>query len=178
LPALGLLPKPMVVSLPFVLLLLDVWPLRRIGPPFGERRGGKSLARLALEKVPLFPLAAASATATYIAQSATDTMSLGDQIPMGLRVQNALVAYGRYLAKSIFPSGLIVHYPHPAEAYPDAWVACAASLVAGVTAWALFRWKRQPWLAVGWLWFLGTLIPVIGLVQVGSPAIADPEPAL
>lgn len=171
--ALGLLSKPMLVSLPFVLLLLDVWPLRRIGPPLGERRGGRSLARLVLEKIPLFALAATSATITYFVQRATDTMSLGEKISMGLRVQNALVAYARYLVKAIFPSGLIVHYPHRAEAYPDAWVACAASLVAAVTAWTLFRWRRQPWLAVGWLWFLGTLVPVIGLVQVGSQAIAD-----
>jgi tetratricopeptide (TPR) repeat protein len=171
--ALGLLSKPMVVSLPFVLLLLDAWPLRRMGPPLGERRGGRSLARLVLEKLPLFALAAASATITYFVQRATDTMSLGEQIPMGLRVQNALVAYARYLGKAFLPTGLIVHYPHPAEAYPDAWVAFAAALAAGLTGWVLFRWRRQPWLAVGWLWFVGTLIPVIGLVQVGSQAIAD-----
>jgi tetratricopeptide (TPR) repeat protein len=154
----------MVVSLPFVLLLLDFWPLRR---------GGRGLARLVLEKIPLFALAATSATITYLVQRATDTMSLGEQLSMGLRVQNALVAYTRYLLKAFFPTGLIVHYPHPAEAYPDLWVAGAAVIVTGASAWTLFRWRKQPWLAVGWLWFLGTLIPVIGLVQVGSQAIAD-----
>ncbi|MFN0009761.1 MAG: tetratricopeptide repeat protein [Planctomycetota bacterium] len=157
--ALGLLAKPMLVTLPFVLLLMDRWPLGR-RPMF-------------VEKIPLFVLAAASATITFLVQRAAGAMSLGDWLPLGARVQNALVSYAAYLQQSVVPGGLAVFYPHAAEAYPVWQVGGALLLIAGLTVLALFAAKRQPWLAVGWLWFLGTLVPVIGLVQVGSQARAD-----
>ncbi len=158
---LGLMSKPMLVTLPFTLLLLDVWPLRRSGRP------------LLLEKIPLFLLAAASSIVTFLVQRAQGAMTLGDRIPLGLRIENALVSYCAYLGKAIAPARLAVYYPHTAEAYPAWQVAGAALLLAGITWFALRSLSARPWLIVGWLWFLGTLVPVIGIVQVGSQAMAD-----
>jgi len=157
--ALGLLAKPMLVTLPFVLLLMDRWPLGR--------------AFAFVEKIPLFALAAASATVTFLVQRSAGAMSLGDWIPVDARVQNALVSYVAYLRQSIVPTGLAVYYPHPVEAYPFWKVAGAAAVILGITVLALLALKRRPWVTVGWLWFLGTLVPVIGIVQVGSQARAD-----
>ena len=160
--ALGLLAKPMLVTLPFLLLLLDLWPLRR-----------DPSARLVLEKLPLFALAAASSATTFLVQRAAGAMSLGERVPFGLRVQNALVSVAAYLRKTIWPADLAVYYPHPATAYPGGRVALAALVLAGASALALAARRAHPWLLVGWLWFLGMLVPVIGLVQVGSQAMAD-----
>ena len=163
--ALGLLSKPMLVTLPCALLLLDHWPLGRgRAVPFGRR---------CTEKLPLFLLAAASSAVTFLVQEARGAMALGDQIPLGLRAQNALVAYGAYLRKSLLPTDLAVYYPHPIGAYPGARVAIAVLVLAAVSLLAWRAARTRPWIAVGWLWFLGTLVPVIGLVQVGSQAMAD-----
>jgi tetratricopeptide (TPR) repeat protein len=159
--ALGLMSKPMLVTLPFTLLLLDVWPLRRPGLP------------LLREKIPLFLLAAASSVVTFLVQRAQGAMTLSDRIPLGLRVENALVSYAAYLGKAIVPARLAVYYPHTAEAYPAWQVAGAALLLGGITWFAWRSGGTRPWLVVGWLWFLGTLVPVIGIVQVGSQAMAD-----
>jgi tetratricopeptide (TPR) repeat protein len=159
--ALGLMSKPMLVTLPFTLLLLDVWPLRRTGAPFVR------------EKIPLFLLAACSSVVTFLVQRAQGAMTLSDRIPLGLRVENALVSYAAYLGKAVVPARLAVYYPHTAEAYPAWQVAGAALLLAVITWFALRSFRARPWLAVGWLWFVGTLVPVIGLVQVGSQAMAD-----
>jgi Flp pilus assembly protein TadD len=159
--ALGLMSKPMLVTLPFTLLLLDVWPLRREGGPFVR------------EKIPLFLLAAGSSVVTFLVQRAQGAMTLSDRIPFGLRVENALVSYAAYLGKAVAPARLAVYYPHTAEAYPAGQVAGAALLLGGITWFAWRSRSTRPWLVVGWLWFLGTLVPVIGLVQVGSQAMAD-----
>jgi tetratricopeptide (TPR) repeat protein len=158
---LGLMAKPMLVTLPCVLLLLDYWPLRRWGTvPF---------RRLLLEKVPLFALAAASCAVTFAAQVQAHAVRTH---PFSARVGNALLAYGSYLGKTFWPVNLAVYYPHPG-AVPWGPVLGAALLLAAVTVLVLGPGRRRPYLAVGWLWFLGTLVPVIGLVQVGGQALAD-----
>jgi protein O-mannosyl-transferase len=167
--ALGLLSKPMLVTLPFVLLLLDYWPLRR----FEWVKSGSGLAALRAvfwEKIPFFLLSAGSCVLTALAQSRA--MSPLARLSLGARAANALVSYARYLGKTLWPTGLAVPYQHPGR-WDETEVALAALLVVGlcVGAW----WARQRWgfLFTGWFWFWGTMIPVIGLVQVGSQAMAD-----
>jgi hypothetical protein len=165
---LGLLSKPMVVTLPFVLLLLDWWPLGRL-----RRRGEPTFARLVVEKSPFFALSAASSVMTYVAQARDGAVITLDNLSAGWRVANALAAYGTYLEKTLWPSGLAIFYPHPGTALP-AWQAAAGLLaLAAITLAAARLWRSRPELPVGWLWFLGTLVPVIGLVQVGLQAVAD-----
>jgi len=166
--ALGLLAKPMLVTLPFVLLLLDYWPLGRLRSPTIP-----SAFRLALEKVPFFVL---SGVGIYL--SASSVEGLGTVIPMELRpmelrVANALVSYVSYIGKMIWPQGLAIHYPYP-DMVPT-WKATCAGLFLVLVSLVVFpAIKRKPYLSVGWLWFLGTLVPVTGLVQVGLwPAMAD-----
>jgi tetratricopeptide (TPR) repeat protein len=149
----------MLVTLPFTLLLLDVWPL-----------GRKPSWR---EKIPLFLLAAASSVVTFLVQRSYGAMTLGERHSFGFRVGNAVVACATYLAKCVVPVRLAVYYPYPAAAYPLWEVALFAILLAGITWLALRESRARPWLAVGWLWFLGTLVPVIGLLQVGTQAMAD-----
>jgi tetratricopeptide (TPR) repeat protein len=163
----------MLVTLPFVLLLLDYWPLRRFG---GEAaaRGGLPLPplRLVVEKVPLLLLAAASSVVTWRVQEAGGAVSAFDRLPLGSRIANAVVAYVTYLADALRPTRLGVLYP-----YPDAvaaWkVLAAGAVLAAITVVVLRAARRAPYLAVGWLWYLGTLVPVIGLVQVGVQSHAD-----
>src|SRR5215210_126756 len=165
--ALGLMAKPMVVTLPFVLLLLDVWPLERLRPGPGWRR---RLAWLTAEKLPLLGLSAAASLVTLRYQT-TSLVSL-EALPWRLRVANAAVSYAAYLGKTLLPRNLSVFYPIPVE-IPFWKAAGAALLIAGLTALVVWKWRKEPWLTVGWLWFLGTLVPVIGLVQVGRQAMAD-----
>jgi protein O-mannosyl-transferase len=169
--ALGLMAKPMLVTLPFVLLLLDDWPLRRLNGP-GR---GASPRDLIVEKLPLFAMSLASCVVTLIAQRpARVSMTL---VPFGDRLANAAVAYLRYLAKAIVPIDLSPYYSlpgtpeEPAVALPVAVLAAAALAALTLLAWR-FR-RRAPHALVGWLWFLGTLVPVIGIVQVGGQAMAD-----
>jgi tetratricopeptide (TPR) repeat protein len=157
--ALGLMSKPMLVTLPFTLLLLDVWPL-------GRRPSLR-------EKIPLFLLAIASSVVTFLVQRAGGAMTIGEHVPLGSRAANAIVAYVLYLAKSVAPVRLLAYYPYPHEGYAGWQVAGAALLLIAASAFAWRERRRRPWLAVGWLWFLGTLVPVIGLVQVGQQAMAD-----
>lgn len=165
--ALGLMAKPMVVTLPFVLLLLDVWPLGRLR---FEPGWGRRLARLAVEKLPLLGLSAAASLVTLQYQT-TSLVDL-EVVPWKLRLANAAVSYAAYLGKLLLPRNLAVFYPLPLEI--PAWKAAgAAALIAVLTALAVWRARKAPWLLVGWLWFLGTLVPVIGLVQVGRQAMAD-----
>jgi tetratricopeptide (TPR) repeat protein len=161
---LGLAAKPMLVSVPLVLLILDIWPLRRPAGP---------LSSLVAEKLPLAAMAAASCGITLHAQSAGGAISGTELLPLGARVANALVSYGRYLEKALWPNALAVLYPHPRETIGVApvLVALTALIALSVVAWRLR--KRAPWVLVGWLWYLITLVPVIGLVQVGSQAMAD-----
>jgi tetratricopeptide (TPR) repeat protein len=169
--ALSLMAKPMLVTLPAVLLLLDYWPLGRLRP-----RGEAAPVSRALvlgEKVPLLALAAASCVMTVYAQAQGGAVEALEKLPLGLRCANAVVSYVRYLGMALWPGGLAGFYPHPRQALPAAQVAAAAALLAGLTALALAAARRRPYLAVGWLWYLGTLVPVIGLVQVGPQALAD-----
>lgn len=166
--ALGLMAKPMLVTVPFVLLLLDYWPLRR------RVNGTGWLAQvipLVLEKWPFFVLSAASCVVTFLAQRREAVNSLVEY-PLGLRLGNAVLAYAGYLVKTIWPTKLAVLYPAPYQ-LAWVWVVTAAIVLTGISA-AVWRGRqRQAYLLVGWLWFLGTMIPVIGLVKVGSQAMAD-----
>ncbi len=173
--ALGLLSKPMVVTFPFTLLLLDFWPLGRLrtGEPASPMRGWWPLVR---EKLPLFALSAASCVLTVLAQAGGRAVSAEDVLPVGDRIANALWSYVAYLGQAAWPAGLAAVYPHPAftvAGFP-AWKAIAAAVVlAAVSAVVVWQRRRRPYLLFGWLWYLGTLVPVIGLVQVGLQARAD-----
>ncbi len=160
---LGLMSKPTVVTLPLVLLLLDFWPLRRPGPP----------ARLVREKVPLFLLAAAGGAVTLYSQKAAGALRGVEQYGLMERSVNAAASYLRYLGKTAWPEGLAVFYPRRPEPPSAVMAAAAAALIAAVTVLALGKRRRHPYLAVGWLWFLAALFPVIGLLQVGDQAMAD-----
>jgi tetratricopeptide (TPR) repeat protein len=155
---LGLMSKPMIVTLPLVMLLLDVWPLRRWP------------LRL-WEKLPFFALSAAAAVVTYAVQSGAGAAE-AVQVPLGLRAENALVSYVTYIAKMFWPTRLAVFYPYPPD-LPVWQVTIAAIVLAVVSALALWRFRTHPYFAIGWLWYLVTLVPVIGLVQVGAQARAD-----
>ncbi len=154
---LGLMSKPMIVTLPLVLLLVDFWPLRR--------------GILLREKIPFFALSAASAVVTYLAQAGSGAVD-ALRIPIAMRIENALISYLIYIGKMFWPLGLAVFYPYPLEI--PAWQAAGAALaILGVTAMALRFLKTRPYLAVGWFWYLGMLVPVIGFIQVGAQARAD-----
>ena len=176
--ALGLMSKPMLVTLPFVLLLLDYWPLGRlqlstINPPLSTTVRPSTLRRLVVEKTPFFGLAAISCVLTFLVQNASGAMPSLAKSPLELRLANALVAYARYLGKTFWPSKLAVFYPYSPLSL-DSWqVVGAALLLLTATAAVVLIGRRGPYLLVGWLWFLGTLVPVIGLVQVGKQSWAD-----
>lgn len=176
---LGLMAKPMLVTVPFVLLLLDFWPLGRFAPGATEpARPGVGLPlrsqspgfRLILEKIPLLALAGAASVVTFIAQG--QAVSGLEVFPLGLRVENALISYVAYLGKMIWPARLAVLYPFP-RSIPGWWVAGAALALAGTSFVVMRTARARPYLPVGWLWYLGTLVPVIGLVQVGLQGMAD-----
>ena len=167
--AFGLMAKPMLVTLPFVMLLLDYWPLRRI--PNFEFRISNAL-RLVFEKWPFFLLAAASCVVTFLAQRNGGMVTPLQQFPLDLRLGNALLSYALYLGKAIWPARLAVVYPLQSQ-LPWAEAAVAGVLLMIIT-WLAWRAQRQcPYLLVGWFWFLGILVPVIGLVQVGGQVLAD-----
>ena len=179
--ALGLMAKPQIITFPFVLLLWDYWPLRRMTFPgeksspqdvFAATLTQKSLRELALEKIPLFAIAAASAVITMKAQrSSGAVLSLGAS-PLSMRLSNAIVSYVRYLLDCFWPSGLAPMYPHPGDSL-KAWQVYGALLILLVITMVLARYRHRRYLLVGWLWFLGTMVPMIGLVQVGRQALAD-----
>ena len=172
--ALALATKPMAVTFPFVLLLLDWWPLGRLAWPRGNG-GGEApapagrIAALVAEKLPFFLLAAGASAITLAAQREAGAVNV--TLSFGARLANALVSYVAYLAKAAWPAHLSVFYPY--ERHGAAAVAGALALLALVTAVSLAAARRLPALAVGWLWYLGMLVPVIGLVQVGGQAMAD-----
>ena len=165
--ALGLLAKPMLVTLPCVLLLLDFWPLQRL------RSGQATPGRLIWEKVPLFVLAAASCAVTWYAQQHAGAVAALDKLPLKLRLANAVLAYVGYIGKTFWPRDLAIFYPHPLTMGPAWRLVLAAVFLLTVTGLALATSRRRPFVAVGWLWYLGTLVPVIGAVQVGQQAMAD-----
>ena len=175
--AAGLLAKSMGVTLPFVLLLLDYWPLGRLegGPGLARRIG-----RVVLEKVPLFALAAASSAVTYLSQSrggsVAQTSGVEGTLGFTGRLANALFSYVLYLEKAAWPSDLAALYPHPglaATGFPAWKGVVSGAILALLTGVVLREARRRPYLPVGWFWYLGTLVPVIGLVQVGLQGMAD-----
>ncbi len=199
--ALGLMAKPQVVTLPFVLLLWDYWPLQRLAirfslfafrqrgsadalggqrtaddkkQPAGEERTAKSeqrsLSWLMLEKLPLFALAVASCLVTVKSQEAVG--GINQQIALAARLGNAVVSYVRYVAKALWPANLSPFYPHPGGSLAGWQVAGAAVMLAAISA-AAIALRQRRYLAVGWFWFVGTLVPMIGLVQVNRQAMAD-----
>jgi protein O-mannosyl-transferase len=210
--ALGLMAKPQIITFPFVLLLWDYWPLRRLAfrpsatafrsllfalrqndsrdvsgeqrtakseeRPSGEQRTANSEKRpsdwrwLLLEKLPLFLIAAASAVMTMKAQRASGAILSFDSTPLSIRLSNGLVSYAKYLMKAFWPAGLAPMYPHPGNAL-RAWQVYGALLILLTITMYVVEYRRRRYLLVGWLWFLGTLVPMIGLIQVGRQAMAD-----
>jgi Flp pilus assembly protein TadD len=172
----GLMAKPMIVTLPFALLLLDYWPLRRFR--FGRSDSSKSgqerlfALHLILEKAPLFLLTAASSVVTLLVQQSGEAMAALDVLPLNVRIGNALVSYAGYLGKMFWPHEMAVLYPHPGE-LPLWQIVGACLLLISISLLAISTAKQRPWFIVGWLWYIGTLVPVIGLVQVGTQAMAD-----
>jgi tetratricopeptide (TPR) repeat protein len=180
--ALGLMAKPMLVTLPFVMLLLDFWPLRRFKPLASTAKDANpnntqdatrktSFVSLLYEKIPFFLLTLASSIITFLAQRQQAVMSL-KQYSLGVRVENVLLSYADYIFKTIWPTNLAAYYPLPNE-IPAAEGILAVLVLAIISVLAWRCRKRHPCVLIGWLWFLGTLVPVIGLVQVGSQAMAD-----
>jgi len=159
--ALGLMAKQMLVTLPFVLLLLDYWPLNRFRP------------KVIIEKLPLLFLSAAAAVVVYLVQRHTGTVKPLQILPLAYRAQNALAAYVVYIGKMFWPSHLAIFYPHQGDTLSGWQVGLSALLLVLITVAVFWKAKRYPYLVVGWLWYLGTLVPVIGLVQVGLQAWAD-----
>ncbi|MFC1895071.1 tetratricopeptide repeat protein [Thermodesulfobacteriota bacterium] len=173
---LGLMSKPMLVTLPFVLLLLDFWPLYRfrfgLSDLAGKSQSRAMALRLVCEKVPLFALVTISSAVTFYAQKRGGLVVALDVIPFQARVANALAAYVKYIGKMIYPSKLAAIYHHPGM-LPWWQIIGACLLLVTVSFVAARNVKKRPYFAVGWLWYIGTLIPVIGLVQVGNQSMAD-----
>ena len=169
--ALGLMAKPMLVTLPFVLVLLDYWPLGR----FKARKKNQPWVgfRLISEKLPFFILSGISCVITYVAQHRGGTTASLEQIPTYVRFENSLLSYVGYMWKTVWPAKLAFFYPYSTHV-PALWKVFGALIIlACISALAIRKAKSHPYLAVGWLWFLGTLVPVIGLVQVGNQAMPD-----
>lgn len=162
----GLMSKPTLVTLPFALLLLDYWPLNRIT----NNESPTTIWRLVLEKAPFFLVAIAMSVATFLAQSGANAVSVG--VPLSARLENALVSYGRYLGKIFCPIDLAFFYPHP-DHWPQWQVIASVLLLLGISIFVVAFRRGQPYLPVGWFWYLGMLMPAIGLVQVGEQAMAD-----
>jgi hypothetical protein len=176
--ACGLMAKPMLVSLPIVLLLMDWWPLGRIRAhtifePCGKNLKAAPLRNLVLEKTPLFVLSAASCVVTFVVQRMTGAVKPLDAFPIGVRLANAVWAYGQYVVKAFCPVRLACFYPHPGASLPTWQVAVSAIALIVVTAAVIAARNEKKYLFTGWLWYIVTLVPVIGLVQVGKQAMAD-----
>ncbi len=168
---LGLMSKQMLVTLPFTLLLLDYWPLGRIRGQGGSKQ--VSMSRLITEKIPLFTLAVIAGVIVFVVQQRSGVLYSLTPFPFQIRVENALVSYAAYIGKMLWPANLAVFYPHPLHGLALWKVLGAAGLLIAVSAAAIWKGRRYPYLITGWFWYLGTLVPVIGLVQVGVQAMAD-----
>ena len=168
---LGLMCKPVLVTLPFVLLLLDYWPLRRLSFPTRQPANPPPL-RLLLEKLPFFLLAGVSSVITIMAHRGLGVLASASILPLDARIENAVVSYVRYLGKTVWPSNLAVFYPYSSTWPMGIVVSCAVFLLA-LTILALCTVRTRPYLLVGWFWFLGVLVPFIGLIQGGGQALAD-----
>jgi tetratricopeptide (TPR) repeat protein len=159
---LGMMSKPMVVTLPFAFLLADYWPLQRM------RQG--NFARLVWEKTPFFLVAALGSVAAFLAQKSQGAVI--DFLPLSYRAATAVLAYGRYLKKFLWPVDLAILYPHPKD-LPEVGFLVVGALLAALTVMMMRARRLRPYCLMGWLWYLGTLVPVIGLVQIGSQSMAD-----
>jgi tetratricopeptide (TPR) repeat protein len=168
---LSLMAKPMLVTLPCLLLLLDYWPLGRFDADRGATAGPRK--RVVAEKIPLLALAAAFSVIALYAQGRGGAVRSLERVPVEARLANALVSYVAYLRKFFWPADLAPFYPHPGSALPFWQVAGAGLLLGAVTALAVWQARRRPYFIVGWLWYLGSLVPVVGIVQVGDQAMAD-----
>jgi tetratricopeptide (TPR) repeat protein len=166
--ALSLMSKPMLVTLPFVLLLLDYWPLGRVTRDKWQVTGGK----LVMEQIPFFVLSAGSCVITFLAQRHGGAMVLMADQSLAARLENAVVSYGRYLGKLFWPENLAVLYP-VVDHWPALTILAVTFLLLAVSAAALLMRRTQPYLMTGWFWYLGTLVPVLGLVAVGEQSMAD-----
>jgi hypothetical protein len=171
--ALGLMAKPTVVTLPLALLLLDWWPLGRFQRPLGEIPGRSTTRRLVVEKVPLLVLSTVSCVLTYLAQRRGGALVFSEHVPPAARVGNAIVSYVDYLGMMAWPRHLVPFYPHPGTTLSRAAIALSLILLIAATVVFWTSRRRHPWLIVGWLWYLGTLVPMLGLVQVGLQGMAD-----
>jgi tetratricopeptide (TPR) repeat protein len=194
--ALGLMSKAMLVTVPFLLLLLDFWPLKRVaggewrvtrfGLPVPQRpgatrqsEGGSTLNHLLFEKWPFFALSALFCVITFLVQHRSPAMPSLDRLGLGFRLDNVIASYLRYLGKTVWPVDLAAHYPLPVNGrsylalWPDWQILAAALLLVCVSVLCVCQRARRPYLAVGWFWYLGTMLPVIGLVQVGGQGMAD-----
>ena len=163
--AFGLMSKPMLVTLPFVLLLMDFWSLERL-------KTLKDLPALIIEKIPLFVLSAISSYVTILAQRSLGAVESLEYLPLGTRFINALVSYAKYFATLFYPANLAVWYPYERD-FPIWQISASVILLVGITLLCLWQIGARKYLLMGWLWFLGTLVPVIGIVQVGSQPMAD-----
>jgi tetratricopeptide (TPR) repeat protein len=181
---LGLMSKPMLVTMPFVLLLLDYWPLDRISFRFRSSDAMASdkksfmisktvsVRRAILEKVPLFILIIPISVVTFFAERKFGALPTMESFPLDMRIYNAFVSYIRYIEKTILPINLSVYYPHPGM-WPAWQVMIAGSIIILLSVWVFRKMTRYPYLTVGWLWYLGTLVPVIGFIQIGPCSMAD-----
>ena len=169
--ALGLMSKSMLVTLPFILLLLDYWPLGRFAQTSPQRSFLPTLRALVREKIPLLALSALGAVIQLFANA--ESIISSEKMPLPTRVGNALVSYAGYIGQMFYPANLAVFYPHPGNTLPVWKIALALTLFIALSSAALALRKRRPWLLVGWLWYLSMLVPVIGLVQSGDLARAD-----
>lgn len=179
---LGLMAKPMLVTLPLVLLLLDYWPLERlgfagkgnsIGDPNALKQQSATIRSLIWEKAPLFLLTLMGIMLTFLAQHGAGTVQSFNYFTPKVRIFNALVSYVNYIVKMFWPARLAPFYPHPGAGIPLGQVAGALLLLTGITICVIWWGRRWRWLPVGWAWYMGTLVPVIGLIQVGQQGLAD-----
>jgi hypothetical protein len=168
--ALALMAKPMVVTLPFVLLLLDLWPLRRVKLEAGQQRVWLHLIR---EKLPLMASAIVSSAITIVVQWHYGSVQDMAMHPLSLRIANMPISYMAYIRDMFLPRNLCIFYPLSGHPVPGLWMAVSLLFMTGTTVAAIWFARRHPYLLIGWLWYLGTLIPVIGLIQVGNQARAD-----
>ena len=173
----GLMAKPMLVTLPFVLLLLDIWPIQRVFHKRSIKNDNKkikevSIPFLILEKVPLFILSALSSAITFIAQREGGIVRTLQELPLQIRVVNAFVAYIRYIGKMVYPVDLAFYYPYR-EDIPAGQFLASVFLVICITLFAIKKIRDMPFIFVGWFWYVGMLVPVIGIVQVATQSIAD-----
>ena len=174
--SLGLMAKPMLVTMPFVLLLLDFWPLDRLKYYSRYQSSGfqsLNLSRLIYEKTPLFIPVAISSVLTILAQKDAGALYTFEALPITNRIANAFVSYAGYIIKTIWPQNLAVFYPHPFGGVLLWYVFLAALAIAAISFFSIRLFKKYPYITFGWFWYLGTLIPVIGLIQVGAQSMAD-----